>query len=209
MQPTMEVRWFGRAAVPADVERWFLDAELPPEREARRVDHYLVALPGDALGVKVRQGRLEPKVRAAEAGLVRWHDRLAGRVEAWRKWSLRLAEGDAALAAIEAGAADWLGVAKERRARHYAVTAEQPARPTPMAARPGRGCTLELTRLEVRGQRWWTLAFEAFGADVAGAGDLDLVVAHVVDRAAAPPPDLSATVSCGYPAWLRLVAAAG
>src|SRR5262245_9360882 len=100
MQPTVEVRWFGRAAVPADVERWFLDAELPPAREARRVDRYLVALPGDALGVKVRQGSLEHKVRAAEAGLARWHDRLAGRVEAWRKWSFRLAESDAALAAI-------------------------------------------------------------------------------------------------------------
>jgi hypothetical protein len=209
MQPTMEVRWFGRAAVPADVERWFLDAELPPEREARRVDRYLVALPGDAVGVKVRQGRLEAKVRAAEGGLARWHGRLAGRVEAWRKWSLRLAEGDAALAAIEAGAADWLGVAKERRARHYAVTAERPARPTPVAARPAGGCTLELTRLEVGAQAWWTLGFEAFGADGAGAGQLDLVVAHVVARAAAPPPDLSATVSCGYPAWLRLVADAG
>ena len=51
MQPTMEVRWFGRAAAPADVERWFLDAELPPECEARRVDHYLGALPGDALSI--------------------------------------------------------------------------------------------------------------------------------------------------------------
>jgi hypothetical protein len=194
--------------VPAEVERWFRDSEKKPELE-RRVDHYFSALPGDALGIKVRQGNLEHKLRSAEGDPARWHDRIAGCVEQWRKWSFRLAADDAAQAAIAAGEADWLRVEKSRWSRKYAVTADRRVEPTPVVVRVDQGCTLELTLLVVKEQEWWTLGFEAFGAEGALRDHLDLVVAHVISQARKQPPDLVATASCGYPCWLRRIADAG
>jgi hypothetical protein len=68
-------------------------------------------------------------------------------------------------------------------------------------ARPDGGCSVELSAL-TRGGRggepWWTVCFEAFGADPVAV--LERVVPFVLGEAA--PPALDADHTQDYPAWL-------
>jgi hypothetical protein len=111
--PTAEVRWFGPGAIPPAIRNWFRSGERQPLAEPVRVDHYL-CLPGiDALGVKIRQGRIEIKQRTSQQGIVQFQERIAGLVEHWLKWSLELAVDDAAITAELTSQPDWLAVQKE------------------------------------------------------------------------------------------------
>lgn len=63
MYPTAEVRWFHRGKVPLDVMAWFLRLHGEPEEPGHRVDYYLRLSDADALGIKLRDGRIEIKTR--------------------------------------------------------------------------------------------------------------------------------------------------
>ena len=178
-----EVRWFGRGEIPDAIESWFagLTSASPdgpdPETETR-TDRYL-APTSDALGVKLREGQVEAKRRdAVLAPLAAVVDGLAesvgeAEVELWTKWSFPLAE-----AVDEIGDA-WVAVAKARRQRH----ADE--------------CALELSRLEVEGEAWWSVCLEASGPDPNAA------LAGAARRWLATAPPLPESQALGYPAWLR------
>lgn len=153
---TAEVRWFCRGPLPDAVAAWF-DAHGPASPVERRTDHYLA--PTDpALGVKVRDGRIEAKRR--EAVLATVH--AGARVERWTKWSFPLAGG----AYPDAG---WVAVEKARRQRGARVDAGT--------------CGMELTTAQVGGAAWWTVGLEAVGPDPAAA-----LAAGAARWLAAPPP---------------------
>ncbi|MGD8968471.1 MAG: hypothetical protein PVI07_13255, partial [Anaerolineae bacterium] len=67
------------------------------QRHPAREDHYLRLSDTYALGIKLRQGRIEAKQRVRRPGVVRFHERVTGIVEHWRKWSFQLAEPSRAL----------------------------------------------------------------------------------------------------------------
>ena len=174
---TAEVRWFVPGALPEPVRQWFA-ALGPPVDEQTRADRYL-APSSEALGVKLREGRLEPKRRQAIAGPFRT-DRARATVETWAKWSFPLADG------VGEPGDGWIAVGKTRRQRY-------------LEAGGGR-CALEVAEVEAGGARWWSVCLEASGPDDdarraalgAGAGWL----AHP------DAPALPATAAMGYPAWL-------
>ena len=172
-----EVRWFGRGEIPPPVEAWFAGLGARPETETR-TDRYL-APTSDALGVKLREGQVEAKRRQSTL------DRLAvgetaATVELWAKWSFPLAEP------VEEIGDDWVAVTKSRRQRH--------AEPAGEAGE----CALELSRLAVDGQAWWSVCLEATGPDPAAA------LADAAGRWLAGAPPLPASEARGYPAWLRM-----
>lgn len=201
MFPTGEVRWFYRDQIPPEVEAWFQQGAGRVERHPWREDHYLRLPDSDALGVKLREGRLEVKLRVQEHGVVRLHEHVSGRVEHWRKWSFQLAAQRSALSLIAVPAASWIPVRKERILRTYQVTSEGRTVPvvTPQALH--QACEAELTQVRVVGQDWWTLAFEAFGDESALQERLIRVARRVF--ATGEPPRLDAPASRGYAAWLR------
>ena len=174
---THEVRWFHPGRVPAPVDAWF-DALGDPVSAEARTDRYLPAV-GDGVGIKVREGRIETKRRDGTAGPFR-----AGRVEAeaevWTKW-LFPAEGDPA-------PAGWVGVRKRRRQRRVGVA--------------GGSCAVEVSEVEVDGETWWSVCFEASGrsAEIRAAA-LERAGALWLDRDDAPA--LRAEDEMGYPAWLE------
>lgn len=200
MYPTAEVRWFYRGELPPGVLAWFQRLGGVLGAPAARTDYYLRLADGDALGVKLREGRIEIKQRQRQYGLLRLHQRAAGRVEGWRKWSFALAGADSQLVGGVALDPAWVGVKKERRLRVYRLTAAQEVMAIPAGENPAQGCGVELTQVNVGGQGWWSLGFEAFGEEVTLQESLLLVARHVLS--AAEPPALDAQYSRSYPQWL-------
>lgn len=177
--PTLEVRWFRPGPVPGPVAAWF-GALGEPVAEEARTDHYL-APSSDALGVKLREGRLEMKRRDGTGGPVAAGPARAT-AEAWTKWSFALAEPVGALDG------SWLAVAKRRRQRALELAA-------------GR-CALELSEVTVCGAGWWSVCLEA-EADTPAARRTALAAAAARWLAVDGAPALAAADARGYPAWLR------
>ncbi len=173
MEPyrTVEARWFRPGEIPGEVDAWF-DALGPAVQTEARTDRYLDPA-SDALGVKLRQGSVEAKRRTAVLGAIS-AGTIRARVEAWAKWSFPLAvPGDAPVAG-------WAEVAKRRRQRYAS------------------GCALELSRLTIRGEAWWSVCLEAAGPDAASA--LTLMARRWLGADGAP--SLAEADAMGYPAWL-------
>jgi len=204
MFPTAEVRWFFQGAIPRDVDDWLHRRAGEVARQPPRVDHYL-RLPGtDGLNVKTREGRIEIKQRVAPTNVVRFHQRVIGVVERWRKWSFELAEPGRARPRSLQPVSSWIAVRKERRLRTYRVRNGEDVVARPAQEPPAQGCELELTEVHVADQAWWTLAFEAFGDEPTLADGLLLVAQHVFS--ADEPPSLPVSDSHGYAAWLASLA---
>jgi hypothetical protein len=202
MFPTVEVRWFYRGNVPPAVTAWFERGRRRPEAPLGRTDHYLRLADGDALGIKLREGRIEVKQRCRQVGVISFGEWIAGRVEGWRKWSFLLAEaGD--LKRLAAPAAAWIAVQKRRRLYRYEVRGDRVVS-LPPGLYPVQGGHAELTDVRAAGQEWWTLGIEAFGEEATLEACFHMIAAHVLTGDGTPV--LDAKRSCGYPGWLELVA---
>ena len=204
MFPSLEVRWFCGGSTPAEVVEWFGGGERTPEEEPQRVDHYLRLGDTDALGIKLREGRLEIKQRYCQQGVVRFHEHVTGVVEHWRKWSFLLTETGGGLADTLTPLSSWIGVQKERRLRKYQLTEDGRLVAIPAGEYPERGCAAELTTIQVGAQEWWSLGLEALGEESSLAETLTLTARHVL-AAGYLPFFFDTTHSYGYPRWLALV----
>jgi hypothetical protein len=198
MAATMEARWFRRGATPEDVREWFEAADVPPTEEARD-DHYL-ALPGVAfLTLKLRDDRIEAKRSDADLGVHVWHPALIGRCVQWTKWSFTLQEAQST--GVAAPDAAWLTVHKRRATRIVRVDADGTTVEVPTGAQVPRGCIAEVSAIELDGEPWWSLCFEAFGPTGQLRDVLDAAIRHVLATSSAPPP-LAAADSFDYAPWL-------
>ncbi|MBN1673540.1 MAG: hypothetical protein JXR37_21015 [Kiritimatiellae bacterium] len=195
---TAEVRWFYPGAVPREIHAWLQRAGCTLEAKPARTDHYL-RLADEALGVKLREGRLELKQRVDSAGVISLHQRAAGLVERWRKWSFALADSVEALNALLRPASCWIAVNKER-ALCTVPPPQTPREETPAPASPLQGCNLELTAVRAGRNEWWSLGFEAFGPAETVLASLRRATTRLFTGD--EPPTLHAEASYGYPKWL-------
>jgi hypothetical protein len=202
MWPTVEVRWFYPGQTPSPLLAWFHQVEGEAEAQPCRVDHYLRLKATEALGIKLREGRIEIKQRQRRLGLVRFHERVAGQVEAWRKWSFALTGAGAGLAGSLVPASAWIAVEKERTLLLFRVAGGGRIVSLPPASYEAYGCGLELTRIRAKGAAWWSLGLEAFGQEATLQESLVTVARHLLASEAGPHLDSAA--SCGYPRWLNL-----
>jgi len=193
----MEVRWFYRGLIPPEVMAWFGRMGSLLEEQPGRVDHYLRRLDNDSLGVKLREGRLEIKQRIGPPRVVDFHPKVSGLVEGWRKWGFPLAQNEPPLSGPDAA---WIAVVKKRQLRRYRVTEDGQVENVAVEAEPAQGCELELSRIEVAGQSWWSICFEAFGQEANREEYLRLTAHHVFG--VIEPPLLEIEASFSYPAWL-------
>ena len=192
MGATAEVRWFYPGSVPEEVGAWFRALPGEPTEEAR-TDRYL--RPTDAaLNLKVREGQVEVKRRDAEGDLVRVHENVTGRIERWRKWSFDAAERTSADGAF------WMTVAKARRKIRYRIEPDGQVVAHLGEERLTKGCDLEVARIAIQDDRWWSLCLEAFGDEAAVHDTLVRTAHHVFGTG--HPPRLDAAHSKGYAAWL-------
>jgi len=187
MDRTAELRWFFRPPPPEPLVAW-IEAQAGPAES--RTDCYLVLAETDALGVKVRGGttKLELKLRPRPPEPMVLPGGVTGGREEWQRWSLSRPGWARLLPRLGLPPQGWQAVRKDRRT----VT---------IPYRADSGCRAELTALEVGGQQWSTVGFEAYGPDA----DLVPALLAAVERFAAEvelPDGLPAKLSCGYPGWL-------
>lgn len=204
MQLTAELRWFYRGTLPEEVLQWFqqdqLGDHLAPSEE--REDLYLYSPGCDYLGIKLRQGRLEIKWRKAELGVLYFGDRVEGKAEKWGKWLCEDPTTESFQPTAVVGQKAWVGVKKVRSQRQYQVLPVESLTAVPVNESIEQGCSVELTQLDINGNTWWSLAFEAFGEDDCLMDNLQAVASRVFksDRG----PKLQAEDSYAYPNWLSV-----
>ena len=193
---SLEVRWFFPGQLETAVAGWF--GRFPAETQSRE-DTYLLEPQLRGLSVKVRGGSaLEVKVYRGSPGMLYLPGRARGRMESWQKWSFPIVP----LGQDSHDLAGWRPVRKIRRISWFSLA----SRPVPAQA-PGLGrepqCAVELTEVRTRGRDWWTLGFEATGADDllrhALQATAALVFAQALPGSVAPGPDESRS----YIEWLR------
>jgi hypothetical protein len=190
MFETVEMRWFFDQR-PLDIACHFQRHTEVQER----TDWY--SMPCNPLcGIKVREGKLEAKLRSTAFGL-RSIAHVAGQLEGWRKWSLEFPMGDHP-AESDLQAAAWLAVDKRRLLRRFNATGTTV---TPTATRPVNGCEFEMTELVVDGRTFWTVGFEAVGPPAEIELNLQRVAHHVVAQGGFEQP-FAETNSYGYAQWL-------
>lgn len=187
MLTTIELRWFYRGTIPTEVKDWFgddlLGEHLPPTSE--REDWYLYLRGCDFVGVKLRQGKLEIKWRKAELGVMSFGEKLEGKVEKWAKWICEDPAEESFMLTDVVGDRSWMGVKKERSQRKY------------------ESCTMEVTKVSIGDDAWWSLGFEASGENPPAIYTLQSVASEVFKsyRGAG----LKTEDSYGYPQWLSVV----
>ncbi len=187
---TAEVRWFFEGPPPESVVHWF--DRLGGSREAKRTDHYRPPV-DDSINVKLREGRIEEKRRLSDGSIVQLHSSSSGRVERWRKWSMKPADAGFTLQTD-----GHIAVTKARRLVGFGFYGEALGRVSDPERR--RGCDLELTRLQIGQEHWWTICFEAFGPSDSLAATLRRAAAFAF--MAPGSPALAGHHSFGYARWL-------
>lgn len=204
MRNTLEVRWFVRGIPPAVVQRWFnlecLGKFKQPEvrqdwysdQDSINLDRFSrFSFPissHDVVNLKLRQGNLELKLRTQKLGIYGFGQsehvyNCEGKVERWSKlneWELREYVSPASL--YNSG---WVSVKKERLQKIE------------------KDVEIELTRLEINGEAWWTVAFEM--TQNSDDKKQNNYFQQVVEKAcqAYRGPKLSANNSYGYSRWLQ------
>jgi hypothetical protein len=190
IKPTMEVRWFCRQR-PFDPLAVF-GAAFRPEC---RTDWY-ARIDGIRTGIKLRDGRLEAKLRMETLG-ERVFGSVVGQVERWTKWSGIVSQSHGPSDEVLRNAG-WVAVEKRR----YLQCFELDSSPPRLVPQPSpNGCDFELTEIRVCGETWWTVGFESTGPESAIFDNLQRTVADSLNRVQLRDADLLGR-SCGYPEWL-------
>lgn len=192
---SLELRWIFPGQLEAAVAGWF--GRFPAATEARQ-DSYLMDPPLRGLSVKIRGGSaLEVKAYRGSPGILEVPGRARGRLESWQKWSFPCSP----LSPGASSPAGWRPVSKRRRIVRFSLASGQV-----MARAPGQrgesGCGAELTEIDTRGQRWWTLGFEATGPASLLGSTLQAVAALVFAQALPGYPEPGPDESRSYAQWL-------
>ncbi|HCF25780.1 MAG TPA: hypothetical protein DEV81_00825 [Cyanobacteria bacterium UBA11049] len=186
MLTSFEIRWFYAGKLPATISDWFEQNELGGKLQApeEREDMYLYSPGCEYLGIKLRQGRLEIKWRNAELDIVRLGEAVEGKLEKWAKWTCEDPSQESFKPEAVLGKSSWVSVKKVRSQRLY------------------DSCAMEIAQLSVKGNDWWSLAFETVGAE-------DNKLEQLKNIATQPFQTYNGSVqaqdSYAYPTWLSLV----
>jgi len=195
---SLETRWFFPGSIPPEVTAWFANlGEV--QAQPPRTDLYLLGC-GEALGVKLREGRFEMKKRTAEWGEVQFTQGFSGLVESWVKWGIE-AEADVQPTLDDDG--HWTAVEKTRQILYYQLEADERVVVSAPGNEPETGGGLELTALRINGAAWWTIGVEVFGEPEKLLGVLLQIVNQKVQFLDNIP--LAVTGSYSYPYWLNII----
>ena len=195
-----EIRWFFAGEAGADLLAWF-GQSFTAVGMSSRTDRYLTGV-GDALSIKLREGRVEVKQRQwVRPGFI-VRRTITGRMEGWQKWSFGLGGGEDYDSLAESHPGRWLAVHKRRRLRTFIPETDEITETAP-GSYPSSGCHAELTSLEVAGRSWFTIGFESFGVSRDLPGLLPRLAENMLNGDF--PLLLDEKDSMGYAAWIEQI----
>jgi hypothetical protein len=160
----------------------------------------------DNLGLKLREGRLEIKWRRNFNRFVGAGGRVQGQAEDWSKWVWTDTSANTARQIEDSIRHDsqtpWIEVAKERLQIKHAFVGSRFSAAT-LDDHVEQGCTIELTKVGVHDQWWWTVALDVFGQ----RGEAAIILHQRAETLFTdyPGPDLRLENSYSYPQWLSSI----
>jgi hypothetical protein len=192
---SLEVRWILPGQLEAAVARWF--GRYPAATESQE-DAYLLQPYLRGLSVKIRGGgALEVKMYHGSQGTLDVERRAHGHFEYWQKWSFPFAP----LSQGSSNPTGWRLVHKRRRISRFMVVGGRAQAGLPrLGEEPG--CAVELTEVHMDGKAWWTLGFEATGAESLLRSGLEATAALVFAQALPGGTELGTDDSKSYAEWL-------
>lgn len=204
MLVTAEMRWFWRGAPPAGMGEWFHDTAVHAGAagggKARTVEYVLDPAQVE-LGIKRRRGKRGAEIKGLVAA--HWGDvsigPFSGTIELWTRWTSEALDIEL-LPRISLEKRRWLRTFDTSTAAAYEVPLDESGRPLGQRPRPPSGCHVEWTHLTFAGgERFFSLAFEAFGKVRSVEMDLCAVAVLLASRR---PPALRGGELASYPAFL-------
>ena len=194
---TLELRWFTPGAVPTDVVEWFTDHGRTGAVE-QRCDTYRLD-DRDDLGVKYRFGTLPEVKRRLSAEIISEEGlRVAGRLEAWRKWS-------PADELVDSTGKGWVEVHKRITKRRFSADGHEVSIAEPLAL--AAGTDVEIVAVTMCDVEMWSFAFAAYGPSSGRCGALAACCNTVLGRTTPASLILTASNSASYPGWLTTISA--
>ncbi|MBE9224830.1 hypothetical protein IQ264_05025 [Phormidium sp. LEGE 05292] len=204
MLTTSEIRWFYQGTTPPAIENWFIADVLRENCQnlEEREDWYLL-IPGcEFLGVKLRQQRLETKLRVTELGIWQLRNNVIGAAEKWLKSTCEDGKIESLITPDVIAKGQWVKVEKVRSQIRYLVANDYSLTPTSTDQTSQEGCNVELTKIIINDNHWWTLGFEASGTDDKLKDNLETVAKKIFQTF--PEQELNLVDSYAYPKWLSV-----
>jgi len=202
MQISAEIRWFWPREAPAGLQEWFTSASAhrcPAGGGQPRVDAYLRDPAQRELGIKLREGKgVEVKGLITVLWTTLSADPFVGPIEIWAKWNSKALSLNETMT-LKTTKTRWLRKFDTAGADAREIPLDAKEQPAAGASLPALGCNVELTRVEVDAETWWTLSFEAFGKPTTVENDLRASAAALAARR---PPSLGTGSVESYAAWL-------
>lgn len=211
MQLSAELRWFWKDELPEGLFEWFCEGRgetCAAGGGKVRQDVYLRDPKQSELGIK-RRGEepgveIKSLVATRQIPLGHFPGLTAAPLQIWVKQTST---------ALELPQNATIRSTKTRRLRKFDMTGgastEIPLGPDEALLNksqepPARGCNVELTKVVVEGQTWWTLGFESFQS----SGSLNTIESDALrtaeEMASRNPPPFGTPLVASYPEWLSL-----
>ncbi len=164
MIKSREVRWFFEESN-THLAHWFRSQGVDFTHLQPRIDYYHKATLSKALGIKIREGRLEMKHRVSGPYSGELFNGHLVDFEEWIKWGFELIEDDPEIQVILESREhpDWLAVEKQRMAIIFGLDQRGESQISGSVQFPERGCQAEYTELKILGKTWYTFGLEWFG----------------------------------------------
>jgi hypothetical protein len=196
-----EIRWFIKGEIPPTICDWFIGLNDNYVNQSERIDKYLLHKPGDDLGIKLREGRIEIKQQTKNIGKISPGKNVAGYAGKWRKWSFELNEANNILS-NDLLNNEWLAITKNRILVNYGITEDKIVSQKETITYKN-GCITEITSINIKNENWWTLGLEAYGEENRLSDNL-ILISHLI---LSDKSNIRFTLedSLSYPGWLNRI----
>ena len=206
-----EIRWFfHNQSEVSEIENWFNRQGQSFTGNWQRADIYLWQNNLKSHSVKIREGKVEVKILQSDRGEANLPGSNTGKINDWVKYSFDLNKSDEEnknlIQALGGSVthdqdANWIKVDKERLLLKYAVNyQEDQITQVTTDAWPEEGCGVELTRIEVNKQAYFTFGLEAFSKNRRESENLEKVLFYMLEDLSVQR--LETTNSFSYPDFL-------
>jgi hypothetical protein len=197
-----EVRWF-LSTKPVDLESWFNEKGLFLENAAARVDFYLAVNPNQNISYKLREGKIEIKLKQAKGQVITFANGHKGRVDKWVKWSLPLKEDTRTPDLLfNTDEILFIELRKKRILIKFGVSPNGKIEVINDKDFSGEGCQVELTYIESKEKNYYSFGFEGYGSESLIDRNFDIVVKKILGGIESPK--LEEKNSYSYPVFLAL-----
>lgn len=186
-----EMRWFFKNRSDIElIEAWFNAHELFFADKWDRGDIYLWQPDLNKLSFKIREGKVEAKILLADRGVLPLTFINSGIANDWVKYSFGLQESDEENQNLlqqfseqqwDTNKQLWVRVDKERLLIKFSVDPEKNSlEQVPENTWPPEGCGVELTRIRINQQSYYTFGLEAFSKSRQEPRNLEVTLQQII-----------------------------